>query len=233
MPSAALVLFSAGQDSATCLAWAFSRYERVETIGFFYGQRHAVELSQRPILSQAIAVARPEWANRLGADQVVDLAGYGALAESGLTAGAAEVLRQSNLPPTFVPGRNLVFLTVAAAHAFRRGIDVLVGGMCETDYSGYPDCRRETIDAQERALALGLDRPLSIETPLMHLSKAQTWGLAHELGGEALVRTIVEHSHTCYEGDRSHHHAWGYGCGACPACVLRAKGWAQWRGDAA
>ncbi len=233
MPSAALVLFSAGQDSATCLAWALSRYERVETIGFFYGQRHAVELSQRPILSQAIAAARPEWANRLGADQVVDLAGYGALAESGLTAGAAEVLRQSNLPPTFVPGRNLVFLTVAAAHAFRRGIDVLVGGMCETDYSGYPDCRRETIDAQERALALGLDRPLSIETPLMHLSKAQTWGLAHELGGEALVRTIVEHSHTCYEGDRSHHHAWGYGCGACPACVLRAKGWAQWRGDAA
>lgn len=233
MPSAALVLFSAGQDSATCLAWALSRYERVETIGFFYGQRHAVELSQRPILSQAIAAARPEWANRLGADQVVDLAGYGALAESGLTAGAAEVLRQSNLPPTFVPGRNLVFLTVAAAHAFRRGIDVLVGGMCETDYSGYPDCRRETIDAQERALALGLDRPLSIETPLMRLSKAQTWGLAHELGGEALVRTIVEHSHTCYEGDRSHHHAWGYGCGACPACVLRAKGWAQWRGDAA
>ncbi len=222
----ALVLFSAGQDSATCLAWALSRYERVETIGFSYGQRHAVELAQRPVLRAQLGGAR------LGEDIVVDLAGYGALAESALTADRAIEMAENGLPSTFVPGRNLVFLAVAAAHAYRRGIDTLVGGMCETDYSGYPDCRRATLDAMESALALGLERPLTIETPLMHLTKAQTWALAHELGGEELVADIVEHSHTCYRGDRAQRYAWGFGCGVCPACELRAKGWDEWRGSA-
>jgi 7-cyano-7-deazaguanine synthase len=224
----ALVLFSAGQDSATCLAWALTRYERVETIGFFYGQRHAIEMEQRAPLRSAIAALNPGWGARLDGDVVVDISGYGALAESALTADRAIEMAESGLPTTFVPGRNLVFLAVAAAHAYRRGIDVLIGGMCETDFSGYPDCRRDTIDAQERALALGLERPIKFETPLMHLTKAQTWALAQDLGGDALVSAIVETSHTCYEGDRVHRHEWGYGCGACPACELRAKGWAEW-----
>lgn len=228
MSDAALVLFSAGQDSATALAWALSRYRRVETIGFFYGQRHAVELSQRPLLLQAVAALQPAWATRLGPDRVVDLSGYGGLAESALTADHPIETPENGLPSTFVPGRNLVFLAVAGAHAYLRGVDVLVGGMCETDFSGYPDCRRETIDAQARALALGLERSIRIETPLMHLTKGQTWALAHELGGDALVAAIVEHSHTCYEGDRRRRHPWGYGCSACPACDLRAKGWAAW-----
>lgn len=222
MSDAALVLFSAGQDSATCLAWALQRYQRVETIGFYYGQRHAVELDQR-------AALRSRLAGPLGEDLVVDLAGYGALAESALTSTRAQEMRADGLPATFVPGRNLVFLAVAAAHAYRRGVDVLVGGMCETDFSGYPDCRRDTLDAMQQALALGLARPLRIETPLMHRTKAQTWALAHELGGDALVDLIVEHSHTCYEGDRMHRHDWGYGCGACAACALRAQGWQAWR----
>jgi 7-cyano-7-deazaguanine synthase len=225
---AALVLFSAGQDSATCLAWALARYPRVETIGFFYGQRHAIELSQREILRAKIAALSPDWRDRLGADVIVDLAGYGALAESALTVDRGIEMAVDGLPTTFVPGRNLVFLSVAAAHAYRRGADTLIGGMCETDFSGYPDCRRETIDAMQSALSLGLARPMRIETPLMHLTKAETWSLAHELGGQALVDAILEHSHTCYEGVRSQHHAWGYGCGACPACDLRAKGWAAY-----
>lgn len=219
----ALVLFSAGQDSATCLAWALSRYRRVETIGFYYGQRHAVEMDQRQVLLRHMA------SERLGEDHVVDLSGYGAVAESALTSDRAIEMSARGLPSTFVPGRNLVFLTVAAAIAYRRGVDVLVGGMCETDYSGYPDCRRETLDSQQRTLSLGLDYPISIETPLMHLDKAQTWALAEELGGGALVGLIVEHSHTCYEGDRTRRHAWGYGCGTCPACTLRARGFEQWR----
>lgn len=226
--NAALVLFSAGQDSATCLARALQRYARVETIGFFYGQRHAIELEQRETVRQHMAVLNPDWATRLGPDIVVDISGYGALAESALTADRAIEMAESGLPTTFVPGRNLVFLTVAAAQAYRRGIDVLVAGMCETDFSGYPDCRRDTIDAQERALALGLERPMKIETPLMYLTKGATWGLAHDLGGAALVDLIVEHTHTCYEGDRTHRHVWGYGCNACPACDLRAKGWEAW-----
>lgn len=226
--STALILFSAGQDSATCLAWALDTYDRVETIGFAYGQRHAVEMSQRPILRSAIAAQNKSWATRLGGDVVVDLSGYGALAESALTADRAIEMLESGLPSTFVPARNLVFLSVAAAHAYRRSAATLVGGMCETDYSGYPDCRRETIDAMEQALALGLASPLKIETPLMRLTKAETWALAHQLGGAALVETILEHSHTCYEGDRSHRHDWGYGCGECPACDLRAKGWREW-----
>jgi 7-cyano-7-deazaguanine synthase len=223
---AALVLFSAGQDSATCLAWALQRYARVETIGFFYGQRHAVEVQQRDTLRR-IFIERGGDGHLLD-DHVVDLSGYGAIAESALTSDRAIEMAESGLPTTFVPGRNLVFLTVAAAVAYRRGIDVLVGGMCETDFSGYPDCRRATIDATEQAISLGLDRKISIETPLMYLNKAQTWALAHELGGDVLVETIVEHSHTCYEGDRSKRHEWGYGCGVCPACDLRRKGWLSW-----
>lgn len=230
--SAALVLFSAGQDSATCLAWALSRFERVETIGFAYGQRHAIEMEQRPVLRAHIASLRPGWGERLGEDVVVDIAGYGALAESALTADRAIEMTASGLPSTFVPGRNLVFLSVAAAQAYRRGASALVGGMCETDYSGYPDCRRETIDAMEQALSLGLATPLKIETPLMRLTKAQTWALAHELGGQALVDVILEHSHTCYEGDRSTRNEWGYGCGVCPACELRAKGWREFSAQA-
>lgn len=231
--SAALVLFSAGQDSATCLAWALDRFERVETIGFDYGQRHAIELDQRAPLRAAIADLNAAWSDRLGPDQLVDISGYGALAESALTADRAIEIAASGLPTTFVPGRNLVFLTVAAAQAYRRGIDVLVAGMCETDYSGYPDCRRTTLDAQEQALALGLDRPIRVETPLMHLSKADTWALAQRLGGAALVKTIVEQSHTCYAGDRVHRHDWGYGCNACPACDLRARGWRAWQAHGA
>lgn len=223
--TAALVLFSAGQDSATCLAWALARYDRVETIGFAYGQRHGVELAQRPIVRDVVAALSPP--GRLGEDIVVDLAGYGALAESALTADRAIEMQENGLPSTFVPGRNLVFFAVAAAHAYRRGIATLIGGMCETDYSGYPDCRRETLDAMELALSRGLDTPLRIETPLMDLTKGETWMLAHKLGGLALVEAIVEHSHTCYEGDRTHRHVWGYGCGACPACDLRAKGWSE------
>ena len=226
--STALVLFSAGQDSATCLAWALTTFERVETIGFAYGQRHAIELDQRPVLREAISALRPEWSERLGDDTLIDLSGYGALAESALTADRAIEMLESGLPSTFVPGRNLVFFSVAAAQAYRRGASVLVGGMCETDFSGYPDCRRETIDAMEQALSLGLGAPLSIATPLMHLTKAQTWALANDLGGSALVQVILEHSHTCYEGNRSKRHDWGYGCGVCPACELRAKGWRDW-----
>lgn len=228
MNDAALVLFSAGQDSATCLAWALCRFARVETIGFAYGQRHAVELEQRAVVRDALAGLRTDWHALLEADVVVDLSGYGALAESALTADRAIEMLESGLPSTFVPGRNLVFLSVAAAHAYRRGIGVLVGGMCETDFSGYPDCRRATLDAMQETLSLGLDTPIRIETPLMHLTKAQTWALAHGLGGDALVDVIVEHSHTCYEGDRTHRHEWGYGCGVCPACELRAKGWTSW-----
>lgn len=229
MASSALVLFSAGQDSATCLAWALSQYDRVETIGFFYGQRHAVELSRRDPVRDAIAALKPKWRERLGEDSMVDLAGYGALAESALTADRAIEMAENGLPTTFVPGRNLVFLSVAAALAYRRGIDTLVGGMCETDFSGYPDCRRDTLDAMQTALSLGLDRAIEVQTPLMQLTKAETWALAQQLGGEALVNVIREESHTCYEGDRSARHDWGYGCGVCPACDLRAKGWQAWR----
>jgi 7-cyano-7-deazaguanine synthase len=229
MNDAALVLFSAGQDSAVCLAWALKRFARVETIGFAYGQRHAVELEQRGVLRREMrAVGASRRWGELGEDIVVDLSGYGALAESALTADRAIEMAANGLPTTFVPGRNLVFFSVAAAQAYRRGIGVLVGGMCETDYSGYPDCRRETLDAMQQALSLGLAAPMRIETPLMHLTKAQTWALAHELGGDDLVERIVEHSHTCYQGDRSRRHDWGYGCGACPACDLRVKGWAGW-----
>ncbi len=232
MSDAALVLFSAGQDSATCLAWALARYARVETVGFDYRQRHGVELDQRPVVRAAIASAFPHWGDRLGPDHLLDLGVLNEVAESALTRDMEITVAASGLPSTFVPGRNLVFLTLAGALAYRRGVDVLVGGMCETDFSGYPDCRADTLGAQARALALGLERPMVLETPLMHLTKAQTWALAAGLGGPALVDLIVEHSHTCYQGDRAHRHDWGYGCGVCPACELRAKGWAEWRAGA-
>jgi 7-cyano-7-deazaguanine synthase len=224
----ALVLFSGGQDSATCLAWALERYARVETVGFDYGQRHVVEMEARLAVRAGMAAVLPQWADRMGPDHVVDLTGYGRIAESALTADRAIEMDARGLPTTFVPGRNLVFLTCAAALADRRGLDVLVGGMCETDYSGYPDCRRDTIDAMAAALSLGLDKPVVIETPLMALTKAETWALADRIGGPALVDLIVEASHTCYRGDRTHRHAWGYGCGDCPACELRAAGHAEW-----
>ena len=221
----ALVLFSGGQDSATCLAWALERYARVETVGFDYGQKHMVEMRARDAVRAGMARVLPQYADRLGPDHLIDLTGYGAIADSALTADRAIEMDERGLPTTFVPGRNLVFLSVASALADRRGITTLVGGMCETDYSGYPDCRRDTLDAMQKALALGLDRPIVIETPLMALTKAQTWDLAARIGGEALVDLIVEDSHTCYRGDRETRHAWGYGCGDCPACELRAAGW--------
>lgn len=226
--NSALVLFSGGQDSATCLAWALARFDRVETVGFDYGQRHAVEMDARLNVREGMARVLPGLAERLGPDHIVDLTGYGRIADSALTADRTIELDARGLPTTFVPGRNLVFLTCAAALADRRGLDVLVGGMCETDFSGYPDCRRDTIDAMARALSLGLDKPVVIETPLMALTKADTWALAHALGGQALVDLIVEASHTCYRGDREHRHAWGYGCGDCPACELRAAGYREW-----
>jgi 7-cyano-7-deazaguanine synthase len=223
-----LVLFSGGQDSTVCLAWALKRYERVETIGFRYGQRHAIEMTQREVVLTELRKALPE-ATHLADDTVLDLPALSAISDTSLTRDSKISFAASGLPTTFVPGRNLLFLTYAAALAYRRGIGALVTGMCETDYSGYPDCRRATIDAMEKALALGMDRPIRIETPLMHLDKAATWALAHQLGGEPLVDLIVEHTHTCYLGDRSQRHAWGYGCGTCPACDLRAKGWQKWR----
>ena len=226
--NSALVLFSGGQDSAVCLAWALARYGRVETVGFDYGQRHAVEMRARLNVREGMVRVLPQFAERLGPDHVVDLTGYGKIAESALTSERAIEMDARGLPTTFVPGRNLVFLACAAALADRRGLDVLVGGMCETDFSGYPDCRRDTIDAMAHALSLGLDKPVVIETPLMALTKADTWALAHDLGRQPLVELIVEASHTCYRGDREHRHAWGYGCGDCPACELRAAGYEEW-----
>jgi 7-cyano-7-deazaguanine synthase len=228
LSKSALVLFSGGQDSTVCLAWALSRFERVETVGFDYGQRHAVELSVRPTVRAAIARAFPDWAPRLGEDRVIEMRGFGAIGETAMTTDRAIETGARGLPSTFVPGRNLVFLTYAAALADRRGLEALVGGMCETDFSGYPDCRRDTLDALERSLRLGLDRESPILTPLMYLTKADTWALAAGLGGEALVDLIARETHTCYLGRREPAHAWGVGCGTCPACELRARGWAQW-----
>jgi len=225
----ALVLFSGGQDSTTCLAWALARYDRVETIGFAYGQRHDVELIVRKRVLDRIRAEFPDWAARLGEDQVLDLSEFGAISDTALTREAEIEMTAAGLPSTFVPGRNLVFFTYAAAIAYRRRTPVLVGGMCETDYSGYPDCRNETLQTLARALSLGLDWNVTIETPLMWIDKAGTWALAHELGGERLVDLIVEETHTCYLGNREHRHEWGYGCGTCPACELRRKGWEKWQ----
>ena len=228
----ALVLFSGGQDSSTCLAWALDRFERVDTVAFDYGQRHRIELDCRLAVLRALRSAFPSWAARLGEDHLVDLSVLKSLGDSALTSERAIELQANGLPTTFVPGRNLFFLTAAAALAYRSGTSVLVGGMCETDYSGYPDCRERTLGAMQQALALGLDTPLVIETPLMHLDKARTWALAHTLGGDALVALIEEHTHTCYLGERGLRQGWGYGCGQCPACALRARGHARWRAQA-
>ena len=229
----ALVLFSGGQDSTTCLAWALQRYDRVETVGFDYGQRHGVEMQARLRVLDGVRIRFPDWAGRLGEDHVLDLQGFGAVAQSALTADREIEMTARGLPSTFVPGRNLAFFVYAAALADRRGIAALVGGMCETDFSGYPDCRRDTLEAMQTTLNLGMEQAFAIETPLMRLTKAQTWALAEQLGGEALVDLIVEESHTCYRGERGTRHPWGYGCGTCPACDLRARGWTEWRGGAA
>lgn len=225
----ALVLFSGGQDSATCLAWALDRFERVETISFDYGQRHRIELEVRSNFLAELKAAFPQWGARLGEDHQLDLTSLGRISDTALTTGAAIAFADSGLPNTFVPGRNLLFLTYASTIAYRREIKHLVTGVCETDYSGYPDCRDDTIKTLQVALNLGMEKRFVIDTPLMWIDKAATWALSNDLGGQALVDLIVEHSHTCYQGDREHRHSWGYGCGACPACDLRAGGFASWR----
>jgi len=224
----ALVLFSGGQDSATCLAWALDRFQHVETLGFDYGQRHRVELDVRPRAARAVAAAVPGWTAKLGDDQLLDATVLGAISDTALTRDVAIEMGANGLPTTFVPGRNLLFFTLAGAYAYRRGIRHIVSGVCETDYSGYPDCRRETVDAMERALNLGMEADFVLDTPLMWIDKAATWALAEDLGGPALVEAIIEETHTCYEGDRTHRRPWGYGCGKCPACDLRAKGYAAY-----
>ena len=229
-PDGALVLFSGGQDSSVCLAWALERYARVETVGFTYGQTHAVEMDARLAVRRELAAAFPEWAARLGEDHVLDLSSFGAIGQSALTGGA--LARTNGLPDTFVPGRNLAFLIYAAALAERRRLKALIGGMCVTDFSGYPDCRRDTLDAMQQALNLGMAEDFVVETPLMALTKAQTWRLADELGGADLTGLIEEHSHTCYVGERARRRPWGYGCGECEACRLRARGWTEWRAGA-
>ena len=230
----ALVLFSGGQDSTVCLAWALDRYAHVETIGFDYGQRHGVELECRIDVRSALQSRFPAWHGRLGADHVLDLSLLGQVSDTALTDERAIEMQAVGLPNTFVPGRNLLFFTFAAAIAYRRGLNALVGGMCETDFSGYPDCRDDTLKALQVTLNLGMDTRVVLETPLMWLDKAQTWALAERLGGPALVEVIVERTHTCYLGDRTHRNEWGYGCGQCPACSLRARGYRAWRehGDA-
>lgn len=237
MHTSALVLFSGGQDSTTCLAYALDRYERVETIAFDYGQRHRIELDARLQVLAALKQTFPQWASKLGEDHLLDLAVLGAVSETSLTRDTAFTMEASGLPNTFVPGRNLLFLTLAAAVAYRRGLQVMVTGVCETDFSGYPDCRDDTIKAMQLALSLGMDKRYLIETPLMWIDKAATWQLAHDLGeksgqedgGSSLVNLILEHTHTCYLGDRSTRHPWGYGCGDCPACQLRARGFDAFR----
>ncbi|HET7083255.1 MAG TPA: 7-cyano-7-deazaguanine synthase QueC [Rhizomicrobium sp.] len=225
----ALVLFSGGQDSTVCLAWALSRFARVETVGFDYGQRHAAELAARPCILAKLRERFPDWRARLGEDHLLPLDVLKAIGGSALTDDVKIEMGAGGLPTTFVPGRNVMFLTAAAALGYRRGIADLVGGMCETDFSGYPDCRDETVQATARALSLGLAQPVRVHTPLMWIDKAATWQMAEELGGLALVDLIVEDSVTCYEGDRKQRHDWGYGCGKCPACQLRASGYTRYR----
>ncbi len=228
-PETALVLFSGGQDSTTCLAWALDRFSRVETIGFDYGQRHRVELDVRPVIRDRLCDLRPDWTMRLGEDHMIDLATLGAISETSLTRDSAIAMSAAGLPTTFVPGRNLIFLAFAGALAYRRGARHLVAGMCETDYSGYPDCRDDTIKAMQVAMSLGMDRRVVVHTPLMWIDKAGTFALADDLGGEDLLALIVEETHSCYLGDRAQRHEWGYGCGNCPACQLRAAGFAKWK----
>jgi len=226
----ALVLFSGGQDSTACLAWALENFAHVETVGFDYRQRHRIELDRRVTLLRELRAQFPSWAARLAEDHFVDAGVLAQLGDSALTSERAIEMQANGLPNTFVPGRNLLFLTLAAALAYRRGLGSLVAGMCETDFSGYPDCRDATIKAMQAALQLGLDTPMTIATPLMFIDKAATWALAQRLGGDALTALIVERSHTCYLGERGTRHAWGHGCGACPACALRRAGFERWRG---
>jgi 7-cyano-7-deazaguanine synthase len=233
MHTTALVLFSGGQDSTACLAYALQKFDRVETVGFDYGQRHSIELVQRLTVLAQLRQLFPHWATKLGEDHVLDLAVLGKVSETSLTRDTAFKMEQSGLPNTFVPGRNLLFLTLAAAIAYRRDLQVIVTGVCETDFSGYPDCRDDTMKAMQLALSLGMDKRFLIDTPLMWIDKAATWQMTHSLGaasgepngGQQLIDLVVEHTHTCYLGDRTHRHAWGYGCGTCPACELRARGW--------
>lgn len=226
--TAAIVLFSGGQDSTTCLAWALDRFNCVETIGFDYGQRHRVELQCRAGIREQLSTRFPKWQARLGADHLLNIPTLGEISSTALTSEREIALDSTGLPNTFVPGRNLMFLTLAAAVAYRRGLTVLVGGMCETDYSGYPDCRDNTLKSMQVSLSLGTDRQLRIDTPLMWLDKAATWQLAHDLGGADFVQLIREATHTCYLGERGSEFAWGRGCGKCPACDLRAQGYARW-----
>ncbi|MEQ8825729.1 MAG: 7-cyano-7-deazaguanine synthase QueC [Filomicrobium sp.] len=232
MTDKALVLFSGGQDSTVCLAWALERYDQVETLGFDYGQRHRVELEARERVLNSITTIKPAWVDRLGDDHTLALPELGKVSETALTRDQQIEMAENGLPTTFVPGRNLIFFTYAAAIAYRRGITDLVGGMCETDYSGYPDCRSATLQSQAQTLSLGMDRQFNIQTPLMYLDKAATWALAEELGGHGLVDLIIDETHTCYLGDRTRKHPWGYGCGKCPACVLRQKGFETWQAGA-
>jgi 7-cyano-7-deazaguanine synthase len=225
----ALVLFSGGQDSTTCLAWALARFAAVETVGFDYGQRHRVELDCRVSIAGRLRREFPEWGERLGADHLIDLGVLGRVSDTALTRDTAIAFEQSGLPNTFVPGRNLLFFTFAAAVGYRRGLRHLVGGMCETDYSGYPDCRDDTLKALQAALSLGMDHRFAIHTPLMWRDKAATWALARDLGGPALVELIRDETHSCYHGDRTHRHDWGCGCAACPACDLRRRGWEKYQ----
>jgi 7-cyano-7-deazaguanine synthase len=228
-PNGALVLFSGGQDSTTCLAWALDKFSHVETIGFDYRQRHVVELECRQKIRHEFAIRFPDWFKRLGEDHTIDLGVLGSISDTALTSDVEIKMLENKLPSTFVPGRNILFLTFAACVAYRRGLKHIVGGMCETDFSGYPDCRDDTIKALQAALNLGMEARFVLDTPLMWIDKAQTWELANNLGGPALIDLIIEHSHTCYRGDRTHHHAWGLGCGTCPACELRAAGFAKYQ----
>jgi 7-cyano-7-deazaguanine synthase len=230
MTEKALVLFSGGQDSTTCLAWALARFDQVETIGFDYRQRHRVELDQRDKIRRDIVGIDPLWAKRLGEDHRLDLGVLGEISQTAMTRDIAIIADEQGLPNTFVPGRNLLFFTLAAAIAFRRDLSYLVGGMCETDYSGYPDCRHDTLKALQVALNLGMDKIFIVETPLMWRDKAATWKLAEELGGQKLVDLIIDETHSCYLGERGTKFEWGFGCGTCPACTLRAAGWEKYKG---
>jgi len=227
----ALVLFSGGQDSTVCLAWALERFACVETAGFAYGQRHAVELDMRPRIREHITKLDADWKARLGEDHVVSLDALAAISDTALTRDTAIEIADSGLPTTFVPGRNLIFFCFAGAIAYRRGARHLIAGMCETDYSGYPDCRDDTVKEMQVALTLGLDKRLTLHTPLMWIDKAETFALAEELGGKPFLDLLIEDSHSCYLGDRAHRHDWGYGCGACPACQLRANGFARFMSE--